>query len=116
MHDTFFNSEMINALIYIAAAFAVLFLKSFLSYTKPGKGITPLQNVILTIIRKVIDNISPEELGRKAALKVNPNSPDARRISADKVFDKNDAIRFNVAIEEAKTRNSADPKRNWDFV
>lgn len=110
MFDNFFGPEMVQALIYIGATFVTLFTKAFLDAVKPGKPDGRTQQLALWFIRKIINKISPEELGRKVALKINPDSPNARRVSDNKPFTKEHAIRFNRGVVEAKYGHGG-----WDF-
>ena len=118
--NEFFSSDFFTQLLYVAVTFAVLFLKSFLDKVKPGKPDKLSQRVVLGFIRKFLNYLSPEELGTKAALKVNPDSPNARRISDNKRFTKKDALHFNSGVlgvrDNFQTGAGKGGEDDWDFV
>ena len=109
--STLFDNPLAQNIFYILALFATLFLKSFIDNVKPGKAEKASHNIVLWIIRTIINKVSPEELGRKAALKVNPSSPNARRVSNDKKFTVSDAERLDKAVKTAKANSQGD----WSF-
>jgi len=119
MFENFFDGEMIQALIYIGATFLALFMKAFLDAVKPGKPDGKSQQLALWFIRKIINKVSPEELGRKVALKVNPASPNARRISDDKKFTKRDSQILSSAVIDARLTATSEKHLmltdGWDF-
>jgi len=97
-----FTPDIQRDLLILVVTFLSLFLKSFLDYLKPGKSDNIVHNGILWVIRTIINKISPEELGRSAANKINPTNPDSRRISKNKEFTKEDGKKLNAAIEKAR--------------
>lgn len=108
--------EFMTAVLVLIVNAVIMFLKAFIDAAKPGKADKLSQRVVLGFIRKILVWISPEELGRKAALKVNPDSPNARRISDNKRFTKEDAQNLNRAVIEARMGRPRDNGEDWDFI
>lgn len=73
-----------NAVLTVLALFfnaALITVNTFITDIKPGKPSTVAGKVLIFLVEKILVWVNPAELGRRLALKVNPDSLNARKVS-----------------------------------